>query len=135
MHRHLHRYPCLLESQLQELACIRSLALPEDEKAWLLRLTPATYTGRASQLARHMRAVSWSMSAHLTHAIPADHTAFQQARVLDKNLWTPRLTARDIGLDKTETGPGGIKTVHIGVADMIVRLGLELGLYIVELVF
>jgi adenylosuccinate lyase len=38
-------------------AFIRALELPEDEKARLLRLTPATYTGRASQLVRHMAAV------------------------------------------------------------------------------
>jgi adenylosuccinate lyase len=38
-------------------AFIRSLDLPEDEKARLLWLTPATYTGRASQLVRHMEAV------------------------------------------------------------------------------
>ena len=39
----------------QELhAFIRSLDLPEDEQARLLRLTPATYTGRASQLVLYM---------------------------------------------------------------------------------
>lgn len=39
-------------------AFIRSLDLPEDEKARLLRLTPATYTGRASHLVQYMGAVS-----------------------------------------------------------------------------
>jgi adenylosuccinate lyase len=39
-------------------AFIRSLELPEDEKARLLRLTPATYTGRASHLVQYMGAVS-----------------------------------------------------------------------------
>jgi len=38
-------------------AFIRSLDLPEDEKAPLLRLTPATYTGRASHLVQYMGAV------------------------------------------------------------------------------
>lgn len=38
-------------------AFIRSPDLPEDEKARLLWLTPATHTGRASQLVRHMEAV------------------------------------------------------------------------------
>jgi adenylosuccinate lyase len=38
-------------------AFIWSLDLPEDEKARLLLLTPATYIGQASQLVRHMRAV------------------------------------------------------------------------------
>jgi len=39
-------------------AFIRSLDLPEDEKARLLQLTPTTYTGRASQLVRYMGTVS-----------------------------------------------------------------------------
>ena len=38
-------------------AFIRSLDLPADEQERLLRLTPATYIGRASQLVRHMGAV------------------------------------------------------------------------------
>jgi adenylosuccinate lyase len=33
-------------------AFIRSLALPETEKARLLKLTPAGYIGRAAELAR-----------------------------------------------------------------------------------
>ena len=36
---------------------MQSLDLPEDEKARLLQLTPATYTGRASQLVQHLEAV------------------------------------------------------------------------------
>jgi adenylosuccinate lyase len=40
-------------------AFIRSLDLPEDERARLLQLTPATYTGRASQLVQHIGAVSF----------------------------------------------------------------------------
>jgi len=40
-------------------AFIRSLDLPEDEQERLLRLTPATYIGRANQLVRHMGAVSF----------------------------------------------------------------------------
>jgi len=35
-------------------AFIRSLDLPADEQARLLRLTPATYTGRASRLVRYI---------------------------------------------------------------------------------
>jgi adenylosuccinate lyase len=41
-------------------AFIRSLDLPEDVKTWLLRLTPSTYTGRASQLVRHIEAIAVS---------------------------------------------------------------------------
>src|SRR5712691_8109623 len=55
--------------------------------------------------------------------------------ILEEHLWTPRLAGCGISLDKTETGPGGIKQVHIGVTDMVVRLALELGLHIGELVF
>jgi adenylosuccinate lyase len=40
-------------------AFIRSLNLPEDEQERLLWLTPATYIGRASQLVRHIGAVSF----------------------------------------------------------------------------
>jgi adenylosuccinate lyase len=36
---------------------IRSLDLPEDEQERLLRLTPATYIGRASQLVQYMETV------------------------------------------------------------------------------
>jgi adenylosuccinate lyase len=35
-------------------AFIKSLALPEGEKARLLKLTPATYTGKAAELARKL---------------------------------------------------------------------------------
>jgi len=38
---------------------IRSLDLPTDEQERLLRLTPATYIGRASQLVQHIGAVSF----------------------------------------------------------------------------
>ena len=41
-------------------AFIQSLDLPEDVKTWLLRLTPSTYTGRASQLVRHIGAIAVS---------------------------------------------------------------------------
>src|SRR6266496_3411698 len=54
---------------------------------------------------------------------------------LDKNLWTPRLAGCGISSDKTEAGPGGKKMVYVGVADVVVRLSLELGLHISELVF
>jgi adenylosuccinate lyase len=46
-------------------AFIRSLDLPADEQERLLRLTPATYTGRASQLVQHIGAMpscsDWSL--------------------------------------------------------------------------
>ena len=56
--RSLTRGHAITREELQEF--IRSLSRPpEDEKARLLRLTPATYTGQASQLVRHMGAVSF----------------------------------------------------------------------------
>jgi len=54
---------------------------------------------------------------------------------LDKNFWAPRLAGCDISPDKTETGSGGKKMVYVSVADVVVRLSLELGLHIGELVF
>jgi hypothetical protein len=56
-------------------------------------------------------------------------------RILEEHLWTPRLAACSIGPDKAETGSGSIKKVHVGVANVVVRLSLELGLHIGELVF
>ena len=46
-------------------AFIRRLDLPDAEKARLLDLTPATYTGRASQLVRHLRADVRSSQEHV----------------------------------------------------------------------
>jgi adenylosuccinate lyase len=43
-------------------AFIQSLDLPEDEKSRLLRLTPATYTGLASQLVQHIEAIAFCSS-------------------------------------------------------------------------
>jgi hypothetical protein len=54
---------------------------------------------------------------------------------LEENLWPPRLAGGGIGLEEAETSSGGIKLVHIGIADMVVRLSLELRLYLGELVF
>lgn len=45
---------------------IHSLALPADDTARLLTLTPATYTGRASCLVRHIRSAA-------TAAAPAEN--------------------------------------------------------------
>lgn len=62
-------------------------------------------------------------------------TLSQQDGALGKNVWTPRLAGGDIGLEKAETGPDGVKTVHVSIANMVVRLDLELRFYIVEPVF
>lgn len=51
----LTRGHAITREELHEF--IQSLGLPEDEKARLLRLTPATYTGRASHLVQYMGAV------------------------------------------------------------------------------
>ena len=54
---------------------------------------------------------------------------------LEENLWAPGLACCGISPDKAETGPGSKKMVQVGIADVVVRLDLETGLHLGELMF
>ena len=70
-------------------AFIRSLELPTDEKARLLQLTPATYTGRASHLVRYMGLSSSAATESLmSQRLP---------RSLRYSLLSPGRTPEDTG--------------------------------------
>src|SRR5215475_6080628 len=59
--------------------------------------------------------------------------AFARAS-LGEHLWTPGLAHGSIGPHEAKAGPLSQEAVHVGIADVIVGLGLELRLHIREAV-
>src|SRR5262249_614811 len=131
--------------QRKAKACGVEWARMSDSKRDCSSRAKVTWGARGTGIVELLRArVQWP---HTTRQCPQFYTSVQlkdtgtgftkwtSRSTLEENFWTPRLAGCGISPDKVKASSGGIKLVHIGVADVIVRLGLELRFYLGELVF
>src|SRR4029453_7073140 len=94
----------------------------------------STCRWRPSSMTSH-RSGPWCSSSplHGRHRGTRVQAHLAGRRRLGEHLWTPGLAHGSIGPHTAKAGPLRHEAVHVGIADVIVRLGLELRLPLREL--